>query len=902
MDKIMNKLNLSVLEKPSRYIDHEINAVHKDFVSADVRVCFAFPDVYEIGISHLGLKILYSIVNRMNGAMADRTYLPWLDGLSQMRAKQIPLYALESKQAVKDFDLLGITLQSELTFTNVLELLDISQIPIYSKDRNASHPLVIAGGPCASNPLPLSQFIDAFLIGEGEDAITEIVNVIRLNKAMFGSATDGFTAGLSAAAEVSGEATAVDDLPNIRTFILQALSQIPGIYVPAIHDDIITRNPDFRIKIRKYNDFHTNEQIHEPQLMPWQLATHNRYVAEIMRGCTRGCRFCHAGYFYRPVRERSPEDILDVMLQEIDKYGWEEAGLISLSSSDYTCIRPLLEALIKKVDSDKTHISLPSLRVDALDNSLVTLLKVVGREGLTIAPEAGSQRLRDIINKNLTEEDILTGIRIAKELGWQRIKLYFMIGLPNETEDDIQAIIDLVNLILSETGKKLQLNITISPFVPKPHTPFQWSPMLDSTELLHRALLVKHAFMRFKYIKIRYHTIESSLLEAIISRGDSKSAEFIKAAWDQGAVYDGWREGFDWKHWTEAASHIGFDLQQVHQSIPTTQALPWDFIHLGIGKNWFVQEWNDACEAKTSNDCRNGCLQCGVCRGETKMVMIDGGLMDNGHNGRDGHNGLTTQDTEVVEDIASISSPESIESISSISSLTSTESIASPLPHTPGFGANYIKSWAYRLTYQKGGDFRYVGHLDWMRMIYRILGRCKLNIVYTQGFNPHPKVSFSPSLAIGVCGMQEYFDFFTAQEYGAEELTAAFSPMFSHGLALGAISPISVLEHHIQPVSDMLAITIPSGIEGIKSKVAEFTAAASFTHSTIRKEKQRVYDLKAIISAIYIEGDILYITKKLESPNVYELLSAILSLPKDDLREWDITRLGMLFADLSQTP
>ena len=864
-----------------------------------MKVCLAFPDVYEVGISHLGLKILYTIINKIAYAMADRTYLPWLDAIDVMREEKIALFAIEGKQKVWDFDLVGITLQSELNFTNILELLDLSGIPIRAVDRNDDDPIVIAGGPCASNPLPLAPFIDGFLIGEGEDAIGEIVEIIRTYKQNLPEGRTTNDSRVSSFLEStlpnanfidlqnsrqSGlhEATISLKLNNIRDMksklpsdnistinasgsmdsksllrrndLLLELSQIKGMYVPQIHDKLIAEDAAFKIKIRKYEGFSNHEKVHAPQLMPWQLATHNRYVAEIMRGCTRGCRFCHAGYFYRPVRERKPEDILEALLQEIEAYGWDEAGLTSLSSSDYTCIRPLLEAMLKKVDQQKTHVSLPSLRVDSFDNTLIGLLKEVGREGLTIAPEAGSQRLRNVINKNLTEADILHGVNIAKELGWQRIKLYFMIGLPLETEDDIQGIIDLIKTILAETGKRFQINISLSPFVPKAHTPFQWVPMLRPEELLRRVFLIKHAFQRYKYIKIRYHTIESSLLEAVLSRGNIQSADLIEHAWQAGAKYDGWNESFDWNKWTQAAAETGFEIESAFTEIPMENRLPWDFVGLGIEKSWLQAEWENAKREITSEDCRNGCIGCGVCNEELGM-----------------------QRTEAAEDFTN--------SLSAI-----------PMPEIkedPGTKSTFIKSWHYRLIYEKGGDFRFVGHLDWMRMVFRLMSRSKLPIVYTQGFNQHPKISFSPALAIGVTGENEYFDFHTSADYDTEDLETALKPLFIEGLKLNAVCRLADTDRDVQPVGDEIVIEFPLEIYAeIRLKLNEFDKMDCFPWQIIKKDIPRKYDLKQVVINIELFDDTIKLSKLLKSPNIYDLLAAILGVAKDDLHGWEIRRAG----------
>ncbi|MDZ4121484.1 MAG: radical SAM protein, partial [Candidatus Cloacimonadaceae bacterium] len=432
--------------------------------------------------------------------------------------------------------------------------------------------------------------IDVFFIGEAEEAIIEITEVLHRERD--------------------------------RSKRLSALAEIDGCFVPSVHG----AEPDKAIHIRKFNGFATNEMTHRPQLLPWQLATHNRYVAEIMRGCTRGCRFCHAGYFYRPVRERNPQDILNSILDEIKSSGWDEAGLVSLSSSDYTCIRPLLKALLERVNTDKTHISLPSLRVDNLDNELIEMMKNLGREGLTIAPEAGSQRLRDVINKNLSEEEILAGIDTALQLGWQKVKLYFMIGLPYETEEDIDAIIDLITCIDSKSNRKLQINVTLSPFVPKPFTPFQWHAMASQETLLARCLRIKNTFTKRKYIKIKYHTIENSILEALITRADVSFSAVIHEAWKGGAIFDAWNEHFDYSKWQKALTITG-KQDEAEQKIITLRdtaiPLPWSFIDIGVTEEFLLDELQNAQKALNTPDCREGCIGCGICDSDTTMRLSE---------------------------------------------------------------------------------------------------------------------------------------------------------------------------------------------------------------------------------------------------------------------------------------
>jgi len=798
---------LPFVSKPSRYIDHEINAIKK--APSKVNICLAFPDVYEIGISHLGLKILYSIVNDIDACMADRAYLPWVDLMDKMIQEETPLFSWENRLAVADFDLLGITLQSELTFSNVIAMIDLCQLKVLSQDRSEEDPIIIAGGPCASNPLPLKDFIDVFVIGEAEDLILEMMKECLANQG--------------------------------KTARLLAFAQIKGCYVPQLHD----RQPDKSILARKYMGFASSDKMHEKQLLPWQLATHNRYVAEIMRGCTRGCRFCHAGYFYRPVRERSPEDILNSLLQEVKNSGWDEAGLVSLSSSDYSCIKDLLKALLTKVNTDKTHISLPSLRVDALDNELISLMHNLGREGLTIAPEAGSQRLRNIINKNLSETEILEGVEIAVRLGWQKLKLYFMIGLPGEREDDIDETIALIAKIDALAKRKLQINITLSPFVPKPFTPFQWSAMANPQTVLSRCLKIKHHFIKKKFIKIKYHTIENSLLEAHISRADASFGRVIHRAWQLGARYDAWRECFDYSLWEMAMQETAYDPEQIYRPRELSEPLPWDFIDIGVSKDFLIAEYHHAQAAELTEDCREHCISCGVCKDEIRMDLQSS-------------NPIAIQ--ESIHTQAYVIEEKSIET-------------------------------RYRLFYRKIGSLRFVAHLDWMRMLFRLISMIPLKVVYTQGFNPHPKVSLCPPLPLGVSGCNEFFDLSVPSRFSPEDVVDAFAKLQIPDFAVFAALPLNVVNQI--PLTETLSIAYPiASHDDIFGKVAAFNDSLSLLMTKEKKGTAKTYELKRIIHSLHLEQAKLICIKAVESPGLLDVLAYILGTHRDELYRWEIERLG----------
>ena len=867
---------LPLVEKPSRYIDHEINACRKCWNEHPVRMLFAFPDLYELGISHLGLKILYSIVNALPYALADRMYLPWLDLLRLLEEHQTPLFGLETRRAVRDFDLLGITLQSELTFTNVLQVLHSSQIPMFSHERNENDPIVMAGGPCATNPLPLMPFIDVFFLGEAEDAIIEIAEVLkryptrneRLKQLKeiegcwvpeyLGFDTSRVETEHSSVKESSSAACA-DETSAILSSRVQQGNEV-GFDTSRVETERSSVDESSSaacadetsailrptIRARKYADFHTMDKLHSPQLLSWQLATHNRYVSEIMRGCSRGCRFCHAGYFYRPVRERNSEDILQELIREVRASGWDEAGLISLSSSDYTCIRELMFSLLKAVNTSKTHVSLPSLRVDSLDDALVSLMQSLGREGLTIAPEAGSQRLRDIINKNLTEEEILRGVEIALSLSWQKIKLYFMIGLPEETDEDIVSIINLIDKINTLGKRRLNINVTLSPFTPKPFTPFQWCAMLDPETLLARARRVKEHFHRGKNVRIKYHTIENSLLEACITRGDEDMARVIYSAWQIGAVFDAWNENWDFSKWEKAFEETGIQPSRYLGKKNPEAELPWDFIDIGVCKEFLLREYEKSLKGELSRDCRDLCSLCGACDDRAQTVSAD--------------------------------SPKPL--------------ALDPAPIHAQKEYNIQIQYRYRIGYQKTGLLRFISHLDWMRMLFRRIAVLELPTVFTMGFSPHPKVSLSPPLPVGVESMAEYFDISFYEEFSAEQILREFQLTQIPDFVL--TDCVRIGKDALIPSVESLEIELPEDmISGIPERIAEFNARESRIYTKQTEKRCKSYELKDIILKMQLSGNNLRVEKKLESPSLYDVLEAVLDIPKSALYRATVVRISL---------
>ncbi|MFB0520973.1 MAG: TIGR03960 family B12-binding radical SAM protein [Desulfatiglandales bacterium] len=681
---------------PSRYLGEEINSINKDPSNVEVYIALAFPDVYEIGMSHLGLKILYHILNSQEWLSAERVFAPWVDLESELRNRNIPLTSLESGRALSEFDIVGFSLQHELCYTNILSMLDLSDIPFLSGQRGSMDPLIIAGGPACFNPEPAATIFDAMVIGDGEEVALSICRTVREWK------LDG---------------------RGSRFELLKELSKFRGVYIPSFFKVHYDRKGIIRCLEPLIDGYTGVEKAIVPdlncypfpskQIVPFAELVHDRFTIEIARGCSGGCRFCQAGMIYRPVRERDPLEILRAAEAGLDETGFEDLSLLSLSSGDYTCIVPLLRELVKRFADRNVAISFSSLRIDGVISLLLEEIKKVRKTSFTIAPEAGSQRLRDIINKGLTDDQILSTAREIYEGGWNLIKLYFMIGLPYEVESDLMSIVELSKKISRLAPKRRKghvLNVSVAPFVPKAHTPFAWIPQLELEESKRRIDLIRKRLQGHK-IGVKWNKPEASWLEGIFSRGDRRLTKVLVEAWQQGARFDSWSEHLNLDVWKKALKKYRLDpdfylvRERDHDEI-----LPWEHLHSGVSKGFLYREWKKAMEGERTPYSRENCLGCGVCNDPNISPV----LFDSWHHFKEK---VMSQSKESKDRIK-----------------------------------------RYRLNFTKLEKARYLSHLELVRLFIRAFRRAGMDLVYSGGYHPMPRVSFALALPVGTESLAEMVD------------------------------------------------------------------------------------------------------------------------------------------------
>lgn len=600
---------LCKVEKPSRYVGGELNSVIKPKDDVFIRYCFCFPDTYEIGMSHLGLRCIYDTLNRIDDVWCERSFMPWIDMEKIMKEEKIPTYALESKDSIKEFDMLGFTLQYEMSYTNVLAMLDMAGIPLYSKDRGESAPIVSAGGPCSVNPEPMADIIDFFVIGEGEEVVCEVMDVYREHKKANGS----------------------------RKEFLRKIAEVDGVYVPSLYEVVYNEDGTIKERIAKDGVRDTvkkrvvedlNKLPHpENIIVPYTEIVHDRVTLEMFRGCIRGCRFCQAGFIYRPVREREPDTLVEIAKKSLECTGYDEVSLCSLSTSDYTKLDTLTDKLMCYTNERKINFCLPSLRIDNFNLSLAKKVQEVRKTSLTFAPEAGTQRMRDVINKNINEEDILKTASLIFNNGWSGCKLYFMIGLPYETDEDVIGISELAYKVQNEyysiekqlRPKGAKITVSTSSFVPKPFTPFMWASQNNIDEIRRKQYLLKSE-MKSKIINYNWHDADLSILEGVFARGDRRLSKVLVTAYEKGCRLDGWNECFKFNEWMEAFKECNVDYTFYNfRERDYDEILPWDFIDVGVSKDFFIKENEKAKLAVTTKNCRQGCSNCGI----SKLVKCE---------------------------------------------------------------------------------------------------------------------------------------------------------------------------------------------------------------------------------------------------------------------------------------
>ena len=819
---------LALIEKPSRYLGSEINAVKKDPQGVKLRFALAFPDLYEIGTSHFGLQILYHILNRRPEIAAERVFAPATDLEDRLRQGRIPLFSLESQTPLNRFDIIGFSLLYELNYTNILTMLELSGIPPLAGDRDRSHPLVVAGGPCTCNPEPVADFFDAIVVGDGEQVVLELARTWLEWK----------------------DAGAGD-----RTVLLKMWSAIEGVYIPAFFEarydaegfqTVAPRIPGHTsVKRAVVADLDAAPFPVKP-VIPFGKPVHDRLRLELSRGCTRGCRFCQAGMIYRPVRERSPDKLLELTELALAATGYEDVSLMSLSTGDYGCIVPLMERLMARFAPERVAVSLPSLRAGTLTPELMELIRQVRKTGFTIAPEAGSQRLRDAINKNISEAEIIDTVRDAFECGWQLIKLYFMVGLPTETEEDLAALVELVLKLSRLKGpghRRGQINVSLATFIPKPHTPFQWAGQIALPESRRRLHWVQDRLKR-SGIQFKWQSPEMSLLEGVWARGDRRLGRALLAAHRRGCRFDGWSDKFNFAAWMEAFEETGVDPAfYTSRARRLDEPLPWDHIDTRVSGEFLKSEWAKTLAGSPTPDCRGGdCQACGVCDFQRVAPRVHLGPL-----------------------------------------------AAGPPAAAPGAAAAVYKQ--IQVSYEKTGLARFFGHLELVNIFLRALRRARIPVKFSEGFHPKPKVSFDNPLPTGVESEDERMVLTVPRDVAANALQEGLNAELPEGLRVHACS-----EELGRPRA---SCTYRVSFAGPLANPARFSSSGIGADQSILvtspKGKLKKFELKDILMDIRqpdpMTVEITLCSEPGKSVRPAEVLKQVFGIPEADLRNARVRKL-----------
>ncbi|MCD6334747.1 MAG: TIGR03960 family B12-binding radical SAM protein [Candidatus Latescibacteria bacterium] len=862
---------LPLVAKPGRYLGNEPNAIRKDPGTVEVQVALAFPDLYDIGESYVGFGILYHLINRRDDALAERVFAPWMDMETQLRERGIPLFSLETARPLTQFDIVGFTLHYELTYTNILNMLDLAGIPLRSADRSEEMPLILAGGPCAYNPEPLSPFIDAFFVGDGEEAIGEIIEAVKQSRGK--NRTRGET--------------------------LRALAELEGVYVPAFYEASYASDGAFTgiapivegvAPVVQARILQTLSPEHYPEkpIVPLIDVSHDHLSIEIMRGCSRGCRFCSAGMMYRPVRERPVSEITAQAEASLAATGLDGLSLLSLSTSDYSDVATLVDKLNDRFAAQRVAISLPSLRPDAFSVGLAEAVSRVRKSGLTFAPEAGTQRLRDVINKNVTEDDLLGAAKIAYEKGWNLIKLYFMIGLPTETYEDLDGIVDLVGKVarIARGNGGKSLNVSISPFSPKPNTPFQWDPQDTLSSLGDKCRYLSKHISR-KSVHLRWRDPEVTGIETLLARGDRRIGRVLYRAWEKGAKFDEWSEHFNFERWTSALDESGIALEDELGPRRIGHALPWEIIQSGIRSDFLLREREKAARAEVTPDCRTGdCSGCGIRDlGFDRKFVKEHSTAENAEDA----------EKQKIRERSTTSAPSAVKSGEGPTAPTESR-YGRRQKKRRGAPAPSIAGTKVRLQYAKEAQMRFIGHLDVTRAFERAIRQAQIPIAYSQGFHPHPKASFGPPLALGIESLAEYVDLQLSEPY-PWDIVASLNSILPPGLRIVDAKPIFGKTLALNAAINAAAydVSLPPEVELTKA-VESLLAASSVILRRTTKQGIKDVDIRPGIRELRSGSGVLSMTLTLgqqTSPRPMELLKHLLGWPSDRMCALKITRTGL---------
>lgn len=818
---------LPLVAKPGRYINSEINAVHKDLAKVTTKVCLFFPDAYEVGMSHLGLRILYHVLNGREDTACERVFSPWTDYEEKLRASGRTLTSLESNLPLSQFDIIGVTLQYELSYTNILVAFGLAGIPVRSRDRDDSHPVIVAGGPCAVNPEPLADFIDVFFIGEAEEAVHELVELKQKHKG--------------------------------RENYLEDLAKREGFYVPALG-----KNP---VRRRFLKSIETAPYPGRP-ILPLMKPVHDRVTVEVARGCIRGCRFCQAGIIYRPYRERSEATVTQLLDESLRCTGYDELSLASLSSGDYSGIQQLIPELMTKYRDERVSISLPSLRVGTLTPGMIKAIAATRKTGFTLAPEAGTERLRKVINKPVSDQDLMDAAGTIFRNGWNVLKLYFMIGLPTETDEDLDGVIrlcrDLLALGKQASKRPVQLNVSVSTFVPKPHTPFQWFGQAAPEEVRRRQAYLEEGLRR-RGINFKPHNPETSLLEAAFARGDRSIGKVIEAAVDLGCRFDGWTEKFDFAKWNEAFQKCGLDLAAcAGRTFAQDEELPWEHVRTGVTKEFLRREYRRAEAAEITENCRVECERCGIgCKdGGTETLGIPASKT-----------AVADRDTGKTS-AARKSSPPATELLSRI-----------------------------RLKYTRTGRIRFLSHLDFMTLFQRAATRAGVPIAFSQGFNPHPRISFGPALSVGMESDGEYLDMETDPFIDLLQAVKDLNKTLPEGIRIleAGVVPKKAASLSGSICRYVYETQVPAvHALGLDERIGNFLSTASVLITRDGKQKDIRPGIESVTTKDGAGLEIVLRDSEQVKPRIQDVIEQLFGITRDEALLFRVKRTAMFWNDKGQ--